>query len=40
MIVIGTAVSCDDSWKKRDYSLLNGVVTIIPMVNGKIMVKS
>ena len=32
MVVIDNAVSCDGSWQKRGYSLLNGVVT-----NGKIL---
>ena len=33
--VIDTAVSCDGSWQKRGYSLLNGAITVISMDNGK-----
>ena len=35
--VIGTAVSCDDSWHKRSYSPLNSVITVISMDNVKIL---
>ena len=35
--VFDTAVPCDGSWQKRGYSLLNGVVTVISMDNGKIL---
>ena len=35
--VIDTAVSCDGSWQKRGYSLLNGAITVISMDNGKIL---
>ena len=35
--VIEAAVSCDGSRQKRGYLLLNGVVTVISMDNGKIL---
>jgi hypothetical protein len=35
--IVDTAVSCDGSWQRRGYSSLNGVVTAISMVNGKVL---
>ena len=35
--IINTAVSVNDSWQRRGFSSLNGVVTAIPMDTGKIL---
>ena len=32
--IVDTAISCDGSWQRRGFALLNGVVTAISMENG------
>jgi hypothetical protein len=32
-----TSISCDGSWQRRGYSSLSGVVTVISMINGKVL---
>ena len=35
--IVNTSISCDSSWQRRGFSSMNGVVTAISMINGKVI---